>query len=280
MPSMEKAEQRKALAAAVDAARAAGGLMRANLRETKIVNLSTQHDIKLELDVRAQKLIGKKLSAAFPKIALLGEEGEAGAANAEHRWVVDPIDGTVNFTYGIPHACVSIALQTRNAAHRTRNQGSGPDRDYQTVIGVVYDPFTDELWTATRGQRARLNGRVIRVSDRGKLSESVVSIGFAKSKETLEATLPCFNQLVRRVRKVRVMGAAALALAYVAAGRFDAYLERGISLWDIAAGGLLVECAGGEFWREPVKGEHRYRMIASNGRLQSRLRRLDFNSSI
>jgi myo-inositol-1(or 4)-monophosphatase len=270
---MENVNQRKTLAAAVNAARAAGKLMRANLREAKTVNLSTQHDIKLELDVRAQKLIEKKLAAAFPKIALLGEEGVAGDANAEHRWVVDPIDGTVNFTYGIPHACVSIALQARSPKSKVQSPKSGNVHlpRYETVLGVVHDPFTDELWTAIRGQPTRLNGRVIHVSNRRKLNEAVVSIGFAKSKETIETTLPYFDQLVQRVRKVRMMGAAALALAYVATGRFDAYIERGISLWDIAAGGLIVQCAGGEFWHEPIKGEHKFRMIASNGLLRSKL---------
>jgi myo-inositol-1(or 4)-monophosphatase len=258
---MQPAEHRKALNAAVNAARAVGNLMRANLRKAKTVNLSTQHDIKLELDVRSQNLIEQKLSAAFPEIALLGEEGVAGAADAKYRWVVDPIDGTVNFTYGIPHACVSIALQTQDEGHAS----------YVTLVGVVYDPFTDELWTAIRGQAARLNGRVIHVSRRRKLSEAIVSIGFAKSKETIEKTLPYFNQLVRRVRKVRIMGSAALALTYVATGRFDAYIERGISLWDIAAGGLIVECAGGGFWREPISGEHQFQMIASNGLIHEKL---------
>jgi len=263
---MDRLNQRKALAAAVNAARAAGKLMRANLRETKVVNFSTQHDIKLELDVRCQKLIERKLAAAFPKIALLGEEGEAGDADADFRWVVDPIDGTVNFTYGIPHACVSIALQARSPKSRSARV----DR-YETILGVVHDPFTDELWTAVRGQPARLNGRVIHVSRRQKLAETVVSMGFAKTRETLEMTLPHFNRLSRRVRKVRVMGAAALALAYVATGRFDAYIESGISLWDIAAGGLIVECAGGKFWCEPISGHHRYCMVASNGLIHRRL---------
>jgi len=262
---MERLNQTKALAAAVNAALAAGKLMRANLRKVKAVNFSTQYDIKLELDVRCQKLIERKLAAAFPDISLLGEEGEAGAANAEHRWVVDPIDGTVNFTYGIPHACVSIALQMRNAERGTRNRAPKPDQDYQTILGVVHEPFTDELWTAVRGQPARLNGRVIHVSRRQRLSETVISMGFAKTRETLEMTLPHFNRLARRVRKIRVMGAAALALAYVATGRFDAYIECGISLWDIAAGGLIVECAGGKFWCEPISDHHRYRMVASNG---------------
>ncbi len=268
---MEKVDQRKALDAAVSAARAVGKLMRANLRAAKTVNLSTQHDIKLELDVRSQKLIEKKLSATFPEIALLGEEGVAGDPDADYRWVVDPIDGTVNFAYGIPHACVSIALQRRNAKVSARKGASSSHADYQTVVGVVHDPFGDEMWTAIRGQPARLNGRVIRVSNRSKLTEAIASIGFAKSTETLEKTLPYFNRLVRRVRKVRMMGAAALALTYVATGRFDAYIERGISLWDIAAGGLIVECAGGEFWREPIKGKHKFRMIASNGLVRGKL---------
>lgn len=268
---MDRLNRTKALAAAVNAARAAGKLMRANLRMVKAVNFSTQHDIKLELDVRCQKLIERKLAAAFPKIALLGEEGETGAADADFRWVVDPIDGTVNFTYGIPHACVSIALQTRNSNRAARNKAPRPDQDYQTILGVVHDPFTDELWTAIRGRPAHLNGRVIRVSRRQQLSEAVVSMGFAKTQATLEKTLPHFNRLARRVRKIRVMGAAALALAYVATGRFDAYIERGISLWDIAAGGLIVECAGGKLWCEPIAGPHRYCMVASNGLIQRRL---------
>ena len=139
-------------------------------------------------------------------------------------------------------------------------------------MGVVYDQFSNELWTAIRGQPARLNGRVIHVSRRRNLDESIVSIGFAKSRESLEATLPYFNQLVFRVRKIRMMGAAALGIAYVATGRFDAYIERGIRLWDIAAGGLILECAGGEFWRKAIPGHHSYRMIATNGLVRKTLR--------
>lgn len=272
---MNKSETRAALAAAVRAARATGKLMHANLRAAKTINSATAHDIKLELDVRCQKLIETRLSRSFPQIALLGEEGVAGAADAAHRWVVDPIDGTVNFAYGIPHACVSIALQGRSSESAVRSPQSAARScltphasrvtDYITVLGVVYDPFTDELWTAIRGQVGRLNGRPIHVSGRRKMGDAIVSLGFAKTRESLEKSLPLFNALVRRVRKVRIMGSAALALTYVATGRFDAYLERGINLWDIAAGGLIVECAGGRFWREPIAGEHRFRMVASNG---------------
>jgi myo-inositol-1(or 4)-monophosphatase len=257
--------------AAVGAARAAGRVMRQNLRAPKKVNAETSHDIKLELDVRCQELIRRRLHRAFPQIALLGEEGSSGADTAELRWVVDPIDGTVNFASGIPHASVSIALQARGSKSGARNSNLLP-ASYETLAGVIYDPFTDELWTALRGHPARLNGTVIHASRRRRLEESIVSIGFAKNRSSLEHALPYFIWLSRRVRKVRMMGSAALALAYVATGRFDAYIERGINLWDIAAGGLIIECAGGRFWREPIQGLHRFRMVASNGLLHSKLR--------
>ena len=272
--SLKQAQNR-----AARAAQAAGELMRRNFRSPKKINSATQHDIKLELDVRCQKLIEQTLRSAYPSIAILGEEHVLGDIEADHRWVVDPIDGTVNFTYGIPHCCVSIALQTRNVERGTLNSKSKrqkrgephPDASYETVVGVVYDPFYDELWTAIRGHPAYLNGKVIRVSGRHRLNEAVVSIGFAKSKRTLDQMIPVMNRLAHRVRKIRIMGAAALAMTYVASGRMDGYLETGIRLWDIAAGGLILECAGGDFWHEPVAGEHKYRIMANNGLLRRNL---------
>jgi myo-inositol-1(or 4)-monophosphatase len=192
---------------AINSAISVGKLMRRHLASAKRVEAITQHDIKLELDVRCQKQIQRTLHEAFPAVDFLGEEGVASDQAGEYRWVVDPIDGTVNYAYGIPHACVSIALQ-RKRSHK----GPGIYEDgYQTLVGVVYDPFCDEMWTGIINQPARLNGRPIRVSQRTKLAESIISIGFAKTRKTLEHTLPYFNQLVRRVRKVRIMGAAALA---------------------------------------------------------------------
>lgn len=257
-----------AKAAAVDAAKTVGRLLRGNLNVRKRANEVTQHDIKLELDVRSQKIIERKLRYRFPEVAILGEEGVLGNTQAEYRWVVDPIDGTVNFAYQIPHACVSIALQRQAPKSALADYEDG----YQSLVGVVYDPFCDELWTATLDQPARLNGQRIRVSPRRKLTEAIVSIGFAKTRENLEATLPYFLQLVHRVRKIRIMGSAALALTYVASGRFDAYIEGGIRLWDIAAGGFIIERAGGEFWHRAVSGEYAYQMISSNGLLRRQLR--------
>ena len=260
---------RRALTTAITAARAAGALMRSNFHSVKKINEATQHDIKLELDVRCQKLIERTLRKSFPSWAILGEEGTLGDIDSEFRWVVDPIDGTVNFSYGIPHCCVSIALQQRSA--RPEGPRSFPDLNYKTIVGVVYDPFCDELWSAIAGQKARLNGRPIQVSKRRKLEEAIVSMGFAKYAVTMQVMLPLLNNLVPRVRKIRLMGAAALSMVYVACGRFDAYTESGVRLWDIAAGGLIIECAGGEFFREPLEGDHTYHIIANNGLLRKKI---------
>ena len=253
---MKTVSTSQALTASVKAAHAAGQIMRDNWHRPKRVNLADAHDIKLELDVHCQKVIGKILRVAFPEIPLLGEEGNSGDINAEYRWVVDPIDGTVNYFFGMPHAAVSIALQHRG----------------QSVIGVIYDPFTDEIWTATRGGQTRLNGKIVRVSKRSRVGDAIVAMGFSKSKENLEKSLPHLNRLARKAKKIRIMGSAALELAYVACGRLDLYVERRINLWDIAAGGLMVECSGGEFHAPPAGGKFRHAMVADNGLLRRKLR--------
>jgi myo-inositol-1(or 4)-monophosphatase len=269
----------KALAAAVKSARAAGKLMLANWHAPKRVNSAYAHDIKLELDVRCQKLIEKTLRAAFPQISLLGEEGCSGDANSKYRWVVDPIDGTVNYAHGLPHAAVSIALQKRDECRVASDENNTRSRTqfhvtrhapHVTLLGVIYGPFTDELWTAVRGGPTRLNGRIVRVSRCTNVGEAVIAMGFSKSKLNLEKSLPHVIRLSRRAMKIRIMGSAALELAYVACGRLDAYVERTINLWDIAAGALLVECAGGEFYTGPAPGG-KFRMVADNGRLRRKL---------
>ena len=140
MKSTEKMEMQ---ATAVEAAKAAGAIMSRNHFAAKKINESTQRDIKLELDVKCQQKIESMLTRAHPEVALLGEEGNAGDIETDLRWIVDPIDGTVNYTYGIPHACVSIALHQRLAKRNAARD------DFETIVGVVFDPFTDELWTAT-----------------------------------------------------------------------------------------------------------------------------------
>ena len=124
---------------------------------------------------------------------------------------------------------------------------------------------------ATRGGPARLNGKIIHVSRRSRLEESVIAIGFSKSRKSLEQSLPHLNRLARRARKIRILGSAALELAYVASGRLDAYIERSIHLWDIAAGGLILECAGGKFWVERIAPGKKLRLMASNGLIHRKL---------
>lgn len=242
----------EALETTIAAAREAGALLRDNFGHAPKVNEFHDHDIKLDLDVRAQALITERLLGAFPDHALYGEEGIAGNQTSEWQWIVDPLDGTVNYFYGIPHFCVSIALR----------------RAGEIQLGVIYDPMRDELWTATKGGMPALNGNPIAVSTRTQLKDAVLSIGFAKSKTTIAAGLPLVEKFVSRVRKIRLMGSAALDLAYVACGRLDAYIESSVSLWDIAAGRLLVETAGGRYESAP-REDHpdKVSVRASSGRI-------------
>ncbi len=251
---MKSVSLKSALTTAIKAARAAGQVMHANWHKPKHVNSAEAHDIKLELDVQCQALIEKILAAAFPQIPVLGEEGSTGDVNAEYRWVIDPIDGTVNYFYGMPHACVSIALQ-----HRA-----------QSVVGVIYDPFTNEIWTTTKDQPTRLNGKIVRVSNRSRIEDAVIAMGFSKSQDNLDKSMPHLLRLARRAKKIRIMGSAALELVYVASGRLDAYVERTINLWDVAAGMLLLENAGGEFYSLPAPGG-KMRMCADNGKLRKKM---------
>jgi len=208
-----------------------------------------------------------------------------GDATEPYRWVVDPIDGTVNYARGIPHCCTSIAFQGPNpkvpfAPHRKGEFTTQETDSRRTLVGVVYDPFTEEMWTAISGRSARLNDKPIKVSSCAKISESILSIGFAKSSSTLRRMLPVLNYLVPRARKTRMMGAAALALAYVAGGRFDGFMEYGIRLWDIAAGGLLVQCAGGDYRVRNVPGKYTYHVVATNGKLGRPLQLAQFKGNL
>ncbi len=244
------------LETAVEAANAAGKLLRQNFGAALTVNQATHHDIKLEIDEQAQKVITRVILGDFPEHCILGEEAVTGREDAEVRWVVDPLDGTVNYFYGIPHYAVSIGAQQRTAA------GS-----WETVAGVVYAPEIDEMFTGARGETPQLNETPIHVSDRAELSEAIVSIGFFKNEETIRRSLVQFQELVGRVRKVRIMGAAALDVAYVACGRYDAYMEHGIKLWDICAGQLILESAGGQVESRATAEPHTFDVRMWNGKL-------------
>jgi myo-inositol-1(or 4)-monophosphatase len=215
--------------AAIHAAREAGELLRTNFGSVLDVADFLAHDIKLDLDVRSQELITKILLNRFPDHAIYGEEGIAGNQESDYQWIVDPIDGTVNYFYNIPHFCISIALRHKE----------------EIIVGVILDPMRNELWAAHKDGDATLNGVPCSVSKRTELSDAILSVGFSKTKTTITSGLPVLEKMVYRARKCRLMGSAALDMAYVACGRLDAYIEQAVSLWDIAAGKIIVEKAGG-----------------------------------
>lgn len=237
---------------ATQAALEAGKLIRQNFGSDPTVDEATHHDIKLALDKESQDLITGILLGARPGDALYGEEGLAGNQNSVRQWIVDPIDGTVNFFYGIPHFCVSIALRIAG----------------EIVAGVIHDPMVGETWTVEKGGPAMLNGRPIQVSKRDDLAESILYVGCGKDEEALRTGVERFHRASLRARKMRMMGSAALGMAYIASGRLDGYIESRISLWDIAAGQLLVETAGGKVDLTAVPGHaDAWSIVASNGKI-------------
>jgi len=223
----------KLLAAAVDAARGAGKILKDGLgtdfsRSTK----SGPHDLFTEFDKLAEDLIESRLRRTFPSHAFLGEEtGKTGMPESGNiRWIIDPIDGTLNFCRSIPYFCVSIAAEC----------------DGTILCGVILNPVTDELFTASRGGGAFLNGQRIHVSPTKGLRNTVMAIGFPFNTEGDPGhCLSYFAELGSRGVQLLRMGSTALNLAYVAAGRFDGFFETSSFPWDVAAGVLLVREAGG-----------------------------------
>jgi len=240
------------LGLATHAALEAGKLLRQHFGSDATVDEATHHDIKLALDKESQDLITGILLGACPGDALYGEEGIAGNQDSDRQWIVDPIDGTVNFFYGIPHFCVSIALRIAG----------------EIVVGVIHDPMVGETWTVEKGGPAMLDGRPIQTSKRDTLAESILFVGCGKDEAALKTGIERFHRASLKARKMRMMGSAALGMAYIASGRLDAYIESRISLWDIAAGQLLVETAGGKVELTAVPGyEDAWSIVASNGKI-------------
>jgi myo-inositol-1(or 4)-monophosphatase len=237
---------------ATHAALTAGKLLRQHFGSVATVDEATHHDIKLALDKESQDLITEILLGARAGDALYGEEGLAGNQASDRQWIVDPIDGTVNFFYGIPHFCVSIALRIAG----------------EIVVGVIHDPMVGETWTVEKGGPALLNGVPIHASKRETFAESILFVGCGKDEAALQTGIARFHKASLKARKMRMMGSAALGMAYIACGRLDAYIESRISLWDIAAGQLLVESAGGKVELTAVAGHpDAWSIVASNGKL-------------
>ncbi|ALJ56730.1 Inositol-1-monophosphatase [Candidatus Xiphinematobacter sp. Idaho Grape] len=240
------------LQSACEAVLKTGGFLRSHFGKELHVDTREAHDIKLELDRRSQKLIEEILLGYHPDHTIYGEEGIVEGSSA-YQWIVDPIDGTSNFFWGIPHFSISIALRYRG----------------QVLVGVIYDPIRNELWAVEQGATPTLNGVQIFVSRRKTLADAVISVGISKSLESIQSGLTLFQRMVRVVNKCRIMGSAALDMAYVACGRLDVYIESQINLWDIAAGMALVEEAGGkvELSPHPVK-LGKYSIVATNGNIR------------
>ncbi len=217
----------------IKAARKAGRSLVKDFREVEQLQVSAKGpgDFVSKADIAAEKIIRDDLMGARPTYGWMGEESEAVAGtDPTRRWIVDPLDGTTNYLHGLPHWAVSIALEHKG----------------EIVAAVVFDPAKDEMFRAEKGQGAWLNESRLRVSGRNQMSECIFATGVPfGGKTTLPATLQDLARLMPATAGVRRWGAAALDLAYVAAGRYDGYWERGVKAWDIAAGLLLVREAGG-----------------------------------
>ena len=216
---------------AVRAARSAGNVIVRSLDRLDRIKVESKglNDYVSDVDRAAEQEIIGTLRHAYPDHEFLGEEGGS-QGSSEYVWIIDPLDGTTNFLYGLPHFAVSIALQ-----HRGKLQ-----------VGVIYDPVRQELFTATRGNGATLDGHKIRVRTHKSIEGRLLATGFPfRLPQHMDAYLGQFQAVLKRAGDLRRAGSAALDLAYVAAGRLDGYWELGLKPWDIAAGALLVREAGG-----------------------------------
>lgn len=240
---------------AAQAAREAGILIAKFAgRPSSVSTKRSANDLVTEVDRASERMIHRILHRAFPTFGFLGEEHGQRREASVHRWIVDPVDGTINFVHGMPFFGISIGLEHKGSL----------------VAGVIYDPMRQHLFMGTRGHGAFLNGRRLRVSRHRTLGESLLSTGFSsKFRTTPQPYLRWFQTLEARTHAVRRLGSTALCLAYVAAGWLDGFYERDLWPWDIAAGLLLVEEAGGRvsnFSGKPVTLTE-CRVVASNGRI-------------
>jgi len=253
------------LSTAVKAARRAGSIINRGARDLDRLTITTKgpKDFVSEVDRAAEAAIVETLLKSYPDHAILAEEGTARDANAdaEFLWIIDPLDGTTNFLHGLPQYCVSIALQHKG----------------QITQGVIYDPVHNDLFTATRGRGAFLNDHRMRVSRRQHLKDCLIGTGFPfRDGSDLEAYVGMMRAMMAATAGLRRPGAAALDLAYVAAGYYDGFWEVGLNPWDVAAGSLLITEAGGLVG--DLDGENQYlygaQVIAANPRVFAQMVKL------
>ena len=247
---------------AVAAARAGGAVLMRRLRagaDLEVGYKDARANLVTAADREAQRTIAATILALFPYHQVNGEEGTAGNPGSSHVWYVDPLDGTTNYAHGLPFFCVSVALRAYG----------------RTVAGAVYDPLHDELYAASADGGATLNGVPLRVSATATLDRSLV---VAQAQTVEEAEIRAYARLVERLMSVtggvRSLGSPALTLCAIAAGRLDAYCEYAMDAWDIAAGQLILERAGGRvtlFDGRPHESADRADVVASNGRIHQEL---------
>lgn len=256
-----------------DAARAAllagGAVLRSGFAVKRRVRYKTPTSPVTQVDLASEKAIFSVIRRRFPDHTFLAEEsaylrrGDLGASRpGRYRWIIDPLDGTVNFVHGVPQSCVSVAVEC----------------DGRVLAGGVFDPYRRELFMAARGKGATLNGKRVEVSDRGRMRHAMVITGFPYDRRRHSGTLASLvERLLARGIDIRRFGAAALDLAWVACGRADAYWEFKLSPWDVAAGWLLVEEAGGRVSDLKGRGltlDNPLQTLATNGRVHDELIRI------
>ena len=249
------------LEAALSAARRGGEVLRTSFGTEHTITYKGEVDLLTEVDEEAERMIREELFGTFPTYGMLAEEGGELSGQEDARWIVDPLDGTTNYAHGLPIFCVSVALE--RAAE-------------EVVLGVVHDPMREETFVAERGRGAILNGRPISVSDTDELIRALIATDFPYDRERMPETLELFGRFSALSRGMRRLGAAALDLCYVAAGRLDGYYMRGVRPWDLAAGSLIVREAGGKLtdYRGDELALDGGEIVASNGRLHSAMTRL------
>jgi myo-inositol-1(or 4)-monophosphatase len=251
---------------AIQTARDAGGILVDRMGRALQVSNKGDIDLVTEADLASEKLIIERIKSHYPRHAILAEESgateglEVVPGRSDWKWIIDPLDGTTNYAHGYPCFCVSIGLE----------------REGLIEIGVIYDPMRDEMFAAERGQGATLNGRPIRVSNVDDLNAAMLCTGFPYNVRERSNFARDFANFTMAAQAVRRDGSAALDLAYLACGRFDGFWEDGLNAWDIAAGLLLIEEAGGlitDFIGAPLN-IYTPKVLASNGLIHDKMMRV------
>jgi len=249
---------------AIQTARDAGRLLADRLGRISQIQNKGEIELVTEVDVASEQLIIDRIKTRHPRHTILAEESgesiDSALSQGEWKWIIDPLDGTTNFAHGYPCFCVSIALEHNGTIE----------------IGVVYDPMRDEMFAAERGQGASLNGKPMRVSQIDNLNRALLCTGFPYDVRERSEFARHFTSFIMNAQAVRRDGAAALDLAYVACGRFDGFWEEGLKPWDVAAGVLLIEEAGGRVSNYDNSPFSIYRppILASNGLLHQEMMRV------